>query len=88
MVFCKYVIILNILIIFLFFDCLEGIKEIFCFFFNNFFIIKWDDRSYDVDVYIIFDYDEMGKVQFVRFKFIFDVMDFSFDFDDLDLRKK
>lgn len=39
MVFCKYVIILNILIIFLFFDCLEGIKEIFCFFFNNFWFL-------------------------------------------------
>lgn len=39
MVFCKYIIILNILIIFLFFNCLEGIKEIFCFFFKNFWFL-------------------------------------------------
>jgi hypothetical protein len=28
---------------------------------NNSFIIKWDDRSYDADAYMIFDYDETGK---------------------------
>jgi len=55
---------------------------------NNSFIIKWDDRSYDADAYIIFDYDETGKAQSARLKPISDVTDFSFDFDDLDLKRK
>jgi len=55
---------------------------------NNSFIIKWDDRSYDADAYIIFDYDETGKAQSAKLKAISGVTDFSFDFDDLDLRKK
>jgi len=55
---------------------------------NNSFIIKWDDRSYDADAYVIFDYDEAGKAQSARLKPISDITDFSFDFDDLDLRRK
>lgn len=55
---------------------------------NNSFIIKWDDRSYDADAYIIFDYDENGRAQSARVKPISDVTDFSFDFEDLDLRRK
>lgn len=55
---------------------------------NNSFIIKWDDRSYDADAYIIFNYDENGKAESARLKAISDVTDFSFDFDDLDLKKK
>ncbi|KMQ67638.1 beta-lactamase [Chryseobacterium sp. FH2] len=55
---------------------------------NNSFIVKWDDRSYDADAYIIFDYDETGKAQSARLKPISDVTDFSFDFDDLDLKRK
>jgi CubicO group peptidase (beta-lactamase class C family) len=55
---------------------------------NNSFIIKWDDRSYDADAYIIFNYDENGKAESAKLKPISDVTDFSFDFDDLDLRRK
>ncbi|MDV7698891.1 serine hydrolase [Chryseobacterium soli] len=55
---------------------------------NNSFIIKWDDRSYDADAYIIFNYDENGKAESAKLKAISDVTDFSFDFDDLDLKKK
>ncbi len=55
---------------------------------NNTFIIKWDDRSYDADAYIIFDYDETGKAQSAKMKAISDITDFSFDFDDLDLKRK
>ncbi len=55
---------------------------------NNSFIIKWDDRSYDADAYLIFDYDETGKAQSARLKPVSDVTDFSFDLDDLDLRRK
>jgi CubicO group peptidase (beta-lactamase class C family) len=55
---------------------------------NNSFIIKWDDRSYDADAYIIFSYDENGKAESAKIKAISDVTDFSFDFDDLDLKRK
>lgn len=55
---------------------------------NNTFIVKWDDRSYDADAYIIFNYDENGKAQSTKMKAISDVTDFSFDFDDLDLKRK
>jgi len=55
---------------------------------NNSFIIKWDGRSYDADAYIIFSYDEQGKALSARLKPISDVTDFSFDFEDLDLKRK
>jgi len=55
---------------------------------NNTFIIKWDDRSYDADAYIIFDYDENGIAQAARLKPISEVTDFSFDFEDLDFKRK
>jgi len=55
---------------------------------NNSFIIQWDDRSYDADAYLIFNYDENGKAESAKMKAISDVTDFSFDFDDLDLRRK
>lgn len=54
---------------------------------NNTFIAKWDDRSYDADAFVIFNYDENGKAQSAKIKPISDVTDFSFDFDDLNLIK-
>ena len=54
---------------------------------NNTFIAKWDDRSYDADAFVIFNYDEKGKAQAVKIKPISDVTDFSFDFEDLDLKR-
>ncbi|WP_292010073.1 serine hydrolase [Chryseobacterium sp.] len=54
----------------------------------NSFIVKWDDRSYDADVYLVFSYDENGKARSATMKPISDVTDFSFDFEDLDLRRK
>ncbi len=55
---------------------------------TNTFLIKWDDRSYDADAYLIFNYNENGKAESVKMKAISDITDFSFDFDDLDLKKK
>lgn len=54
----------------------------------NSFIVKWDDRSYDADAYMIFNYDENGKAQSAKMKPVSDITDFSFDFDDLDLKRK
>ena len=55
---------------------------------HNTFIAKWDDRSYDADTFVIFNYDENGKAQSARMKPISDITDFSFDFEDLDLQRK
>ncbi|KUY19782.1 serine hydrolase [Elizabethkingia miricola] len=54
----------------------------------NTFVAKWDDRSYDADAFVIFNFDETGKAQSARLKPISGVTDFSFDFEDLDLKRK
>ena len=54
---------------------------------NNTFIIKWDDRSYDADAFLTFNYNEKGIAQSATIKAISDITDFSFDFDDLDLKR-
>ena len=54
---------------------------------QNSFIIKWDDRSYDADAYFNLVFDENGKAKTATLKPISDVTDFSFDFEDLDLKK-
>lgn len=54
----------------------------------NVMIAKWDDRSYDADAFINFSLDENGKATGTKMKPISDVTDFSFDFGDLDLKKK
>ena len=55
---------------------------------SNIFIAKWDDRSYDADAFFTFTFDEKGKAQSIAVKPISDVTDFSFDFEDLDLKRK
>ena len=55
---------------------------------HNTFIAKWDDRSYDADAFLIFNYDENGKALNAQMKPISDITDFSFDFEDLDLKRK
>ncbi len=53
----------------------------------NTFIAKWDDRSYDADAFITFEFDETGKAVSAKLKPISDITDFSFDFEDLDLKR-
>ncbi len=55
---------------------------------SNTFIAKWDDRSYDADAFVMFNYDENGKAQAAKMKPISNITDFSFDFEDLDLKRK
>ncbi len=55
---------------------------------DNTFVVKWDDRSYDADSFVIFSFDENGKAESIQMKHISSVTDFSFDFSDLDLRRK
>lgn len=54
---------------------------------SNSFVAKWDDRSYDADAFFILNFDENGKAISARMKPISDATDFSFDFEDLDLKK-
>lgn len=55
---------------------------------ENTMIVKWDDRSYDADAFLIFTFNEKGKATKMAVKPISDITDFSFDFEDLDLNRK
>lgn len=52
------------------------------------FIIKWNDRSFDADAYANFNLDRDGKASGFSMKAISPLTDFSFDFHDLDLKRK
>lgn len=52
------------------------------------FIAKWDDKSYDADAFLSFELDENGNAVAAKMKPISDITDFSFDFEDLDLKRK
>ncbi|CAN5804174.1 serine hydrolase [soil metagenome] len=51
-------------------------------------IVKWNDRSFDADAYMIFSLDNEGKASGITMKPISPLTDFSFDFQDLDLKRK
>lgn len=51
-------------------------------------IVKWDDRSFDADAYVNFSLDSEGKASGITMKAISPLTDFSFDFHDLDLKRK
>jgi CubicO group peptidase (beta-lactamase class C family) len=54
---------------------------------GNTFIVKWNDRSMDADSYVMFDLNYEGKPDGIKMKPISPLTDFSFDFQDLDLKK-
>jgi len=54
---------------------------------GNTFIVKWRDRSLDADAYVIFSLDKNGKASNIKMQAISPLTDFSFDFQDLDLKK-
>ena len=53
----------------------------------NTYVVRWHDRSYDADAFFTVQTDENGKVLRATMKPISSITDFSFDFEDLDLRK-
>ncbi len=55
---------------------------------GNTFIVKWTDRSFDADAYVMFSLDKNGKASGFTMAAISPLTDFSFDFQDLDLRRK
>jgi CubicO group peptidase (beta-lactamase class C family) len=53
----------------------------------NTFIVKWNDRSLDADAFVMFSLDMDGKASGIKMKPISPLTDFSFDFQDLDLKR-
>lgn len=51
------------------------------------YIVKWDDRSLDADAYCVFSLDKDGKPTRFKMEAISPQTDFSFDFQDLDLKR-
>jgi hypothetical protein len=51
------------------------------------FVAKWNNRSYDADVYVHFSFDETGNTTGATMSYIAPITDFSFDFQDLNLKK-
>ncbi|WP_430467223.1 serine hydrolase [Winogradskyella ouciana] len=51
------------------------------------YVAKWNDRSYDADVFVMFTFNEKGEAVSVTMKYIAPITDFSFDFHDLELVK-
>ncbi len=51
------------------------------------YVAKWNDRSYDADVFVQFTFDEKGEAQSIRMSYIAPITDFSFDFHDLELKR-
>lgn len=50
------------------------------------FVARWPDRGLDADAFVTFQLDAAGKVERIRIKPISPNTDFSYDFQDLDLR--
>jgi len=53
----------------------------------NTFAIQWVNREMDADAFASFTLDEEGRAQAIRMKGISPDIDFSYDFQDLDLRR-
>jgi len=51
------------------------------------FAIKWEYQDMNCDAFAIFGLDEEGKAQSIKMKGISPNIDFSFDFQDLDLQR-
>lgn len=52
------------------------------------FVAKWNNRSYDADVFVQFTFNEKGITTGATMKYIAPITDFSFDFHDLNLKKQ
>ena len=54
----------------------------------NTFAIKWEYQAMNADALAMFSLDEKGKAQSIKMKGISPNIDFSFDFQDLDLQRR
>ena len=57
--------------------------EVF-FYKDNTFTVKWNNRSFNADAFLLFEMEETGKSTRLKMKPISDLTDFSYDFQDLD----
>ncbi len=55
---------------------------------GNTYIVRWADRSMDADAYLVFSLDKEGVADGIKVSAISPLTDFSFDFQDLDFKKK
>lgn len=55
---------------------------------GNTFVVKWDDRSMDADAWAVFSLDKDGKAQSFTMNAISPLTDFSYDFQDLNPKRK
>lgn len=55
---------------------------------NNLFVVRWNDRSLNADAYVRFTQDFAGKVTGFTMQAVSESTDFSFDFQDLDFKRK
>ena len=54
---------------------------------GNTFIVRWTDRSMDADAFVMFNMDKEGNADGMKMQAISPLTDFSFDFQDLDLKR-
>jgi CubicO group peptidase (beta-lactamase class C family) len=54
---------------------------------ENTFAIKWEYQAMNCDAFAVFYVDDTGKAQSIQMKGISPTIDFSFDFQDLDLKR-
>jgi CubicO group peptidase (beta-lactamase class C family) len=54
---------------------------------ENTFAIKWEYQAMNCDAFAMFSFDNTGKAQSIKMKGISPNIDFSFDFQDLDLKR-
>ena len=52
------------------------------------YVAKWNNISFDADVFVNFTFDEKGNATGATMKYIAPITDFSFDFPDLNLKKQ
>ncbi len=55
---------------------------------GNTYVVKWVDRSLDADAYLVFSLDREGQASGIKVSAISPLTDFSFDFQDLDFKRK
>jgi len=54
---------------------------------GNTFVVRWFDRSFDADAFVMFGLDYEGKPSTIKMKAISPLTDFSYDFHDLDFTR-
>ena len=54
---------------------------------ENTFTVKWEYQAMNCDAFALFSFDKIGKAQSFKMKGISPNIDFSFDFQDLDLKR-